>query len=284
MIRSLNVIILSIVYVGLLKGQPLLDEVQLAQLQLEPYKEWFHDGFEAYQTGADAIKNLKSSRKDFTYEIYFGTWCGDSRREVPRFLKMLDDIGVMESRIKLIALDREDGVYKQSPSKYEKDLGIYRVPTFRVLKNGNEVGRIVEYPVESLEADLLSVVEGKAYTPNYHTFPVIDDWLEQGLMSGPNTSIRGLANQLRPHVFHFTELNSVAHVLMDQGKTLEALKVYRMNAYLFNDNATCLVMLARAYNKLGKLDKALNVYKEAWKLEPGDEDIFTEMMEVASSS
>ena len=97
-----------------------------------------------------------------------GTWCKDSRREVPRIYRILDAVGFYEPRLTLINLDRE----KSSPGKEESDLNIHHVPTVILYNNGNEIGRIIEYPVQSLEEDMVAILNGKNYTPNYSDFRV----------------------------------------------------------------------------------------------------------------
>lgn len=267
-----------------IQGQEiLLDKIAIDQLKSEPYKEWYENGYSEYQVADEIRSELSQLNKGVKIEIYFGTWCADSRREVPRFLKIMDEIGVNKSGITLIGVDHADSVYKQSPSKTERELSIYRVPTFRILKSNQEIGRIVEYPIESLESDLLSILNGSKYNPNYRSFPIIDQWLADGILIQPNYSIRGLANQLRIQVYHFGEINSVAHVLLDQSRIDESITLYRINAYLFSDIASCLVMLARAYGKTGNIENALKVYRDAWELEPGDDDIFNELVTLARS-
>jgi hypothetical protein len=96
-----------------------------------------------------------------------GTWCGDSRREVPRMYKILDYCGVKASQIQLVNVSNSDTAYKQSPGHEEKGMDIRRVPDLLVFNNNREQGRIVESPVVSLEKDLLSIVSGAPYEPRY---------------------------------------------------------------------------------------------------------------------
>jgi thiol-disulfide isomerase/thioredoxin len=86
--------------------------------------------------------------------VFLGTWCSDSRREVPHFLKIADQAGIPMSRITLFALDRQ----KQSPDGTAKHYDIDRVPTFVFLKEGEEVGRIVETPKTTLEGDIVAIL------------------------------------------------------------------------------------------------------------------------------
>src|SRR6266498_5266999 len=52
-------------------------------------EEWRtnRDTYEPSETDVHRIASLQESA---TLDVYFGTWCSDSRREVPRLLKVLD--------------------------------------------------------------------------------------------------------------------------------------------------------------------------------------------------
>ena len=86
--------------------------------------------------------------------VFFGTWCSDSRREVPHFLKIADQSGIDSSRIRLYGLDRS----KKSNDGHSDKYHIEKVPTFIFLKNDDEVGRITEKPAGTLEADMLAIL------------------------------------------------------------------------------------------------------------------------------
>jgi thiol-disulfide isomerase/thioredoxin len=100
--------------------------------------------------------------------LFLGTWCGDSQREVPRLYKIFDYCTVKPEQIKLVLVSNHDTAYKQSPTHEEKGLNILRVPTLLVLENGNELNRFVEYPVESLEKDLLKILSKITYKDAYN--------------------------------------------------------------------------------------------------------------------
>ena len=46
-------------------------------------------------------------------------------------------------------------------------MNIHHVPTFILYQNGIEVNRIIETPVESLEKDLIAIIQAKKYSSNY---------------------------------------------------------------------------------------------------------------------
>ncbi len=86
--------------------------------------------------------------------VFLGTWCGDSKREVPRFLRIVDAAGIAMDRVTLYALDRK----KASPEGMEARYQVELVPTFIFLKNESEIGRIVETPRTTLEGDILAIL------------------------------------------------------------------------------------------------------------------------------
>jgi cyclophilin family peptidyl-prolyl cis-trans isomerase/HEAT repeat protein/thiol-disulfide isomerase/thioredoxin len=90
-------------------------------------------------------------------EVYMGTWCSDSLREVPKFLRIVDDLksqfGV-DLPVRYIALDKS----KQEPKALLVGKSIDKVATFIYYRGDQELGRIVERPVAVFEDDLLTVV------------------------------------------------------------------------------------------------------------------------------
>ena len=92
--------------------------------------------------------------RDMDFVIMFGTWCHDSKREVPRMLRILDSAGVRTEQISLIGVDTN----KEEPKGQEKTYNLRNTPTLILLKNGEEVGRIIERPNVSLEADLINLM------------------------------------------------------------------------------------------------------------------------------
>ena len=94
--------------------------------------------------------------------VFLGTWCGDSRREVPRFWKALDIAGSRGAEapfaIHYIGVDRQ----KKEPSAPVTNNNILYVPTFIVSREGREVGRVVEESPNGIEKDLLALLTGQA--------------------------------------------------------------------------------------------------------------------------
>ncbi len=126
-----------------------------AQLTREPYSSWYYKGFDNYQPGTEAInKLLDINTKDLTIKIVMGTWCPDSRREVPRFMKILDIWKFPLINVTFIGVDDA----KLSPVAEYDGLNIQRVPTFIIYQNNIEAGRIIENPKTSLEQDIVNIL------------------------------------------------------------------------------------------------------------------------------
>ncbi|WP_420400787.1 thioredoxin family protein [Flagellimonas sp.] len=147
----------------------LLGKITMEGLRTQPYKDWFQSGHESYVVDSALVELFKTSLQDCHLKLFLGTWCGDSKREVPRFLKILETAGFPMENIDIVALDRRKGKVKTSPTGEERGLNIIRVPTMLFYKNGKEVNRIVESPIESLEEDMAQILSGQPYTPNYAT-------------------------------------------------------------------------------------------------------------------
>ena len=139
----------------------------IADLRQAPFADWFLPNYQAYQPDSLRIPKIKELLKGKTLQIFLGTWCGDSRREVPRMLKILAAAGFDSSKLQLVFVNNTPEQYKKSPGHEEQGKNIVRVPTLIVYKDKTEIGRFIEYPKESIEKDLLKMLQGEPYEPNY---------------------------------------------------------------------------------------------------------------------
>ncbi|MBK8945509.1 MAG: thioredoxin [Ignavibacteriae bacterium] len=116
---------------------------------------WFNVEYKNYLVDTNLINNLKSEIVGKKIKIVLGTWCSDSRREVPRFFKILDSIGFCDDNLTIINVDRT----KNGLTNETVDLNIEFVPTFIILEDDEEIGRIIETPNETLEKDLFEIID-----------------------------------------------------------------------------------------------------------------------------
>ena len=132
------------------------------ELQTGSFGSWFNPNYSEYSVDQSLVEELKPLLQDVDITLFMGTWCGDSKRETPRIYKILDAAGKTQD-IELITVDRA----KTTPQGLEEGKDIKRVPTLILSKDGKELGRIVEYPIESLEADMLKILKGEPYKHAY---------------------------------------------------------------------------------------------------------------------
>ena len=136
----------------------LLGYINPSQLEREPYSTWYLKGFDDYEFNSESInKLLEINKDDLTIKIVMGTWCPDSRREVPRFMRVLNIWQFPLTNVTVLGVDKE----KQCPIGDFDKLDIQRVPTFILYKNNVEAGRIIENPVTSLEQDIVNILTKK---------------------------------------------------------------------------------------------------------------------------
>ena len=122
-----------------------------------PHSEWYIGGRDEYKPDGAVIEKLVPAVSDeLSVLVVIGTWCPDSRREVPRFMKIVDQTGFPAERMTFVGVD----ISKLAPVGGYDTLNIERVPTFIFLKNKVEAGRIIETPVTSLEQDMLNILTG----------------------------------------------------------------------------------------------------------------------------
>ncbi len=135
------------------------------------YSHWFLEEYDSYTPNPEKIKELRKLLKGIKIEIFFGSWCSDSRTHLPHFLKILDEAGMNKTYYKMYAVSHK----KESFYGEEQGRHILYVPTFIFYNNKNvtgqnlEINRIIESPVgDTLEEDMVQILSGQEYTPNYY--------------------------------------------------------------------------------------------------------------------
>ncbi|MDO8897155.1 MAG: thioredoxin family protein, partial [Bacteroidales bacterium] len=65
----------------------------------------YADFYESYVSKNEIIESLKTMVQDVNVTIVLASWCGDSKQQVPAFLKVLDQIGFNENNLLMIGVD-----------------------------------------------------------------------------------------------------------------------------------------------------------------------------------
>ena len=139
-----------------LEEEPILvGRIDWAGLTQNPYADWFIPGYKTYKVDSVALLKLTSSLEDVEIILFMGTWCEDSQVQVPQFYKILDKIHFNLEQLEVIGLEKQEDGLLISPQHEEASLDIGFVPTIIFTRNGKELGRITEYPQQSLEKDMV---------------------------------------------------------------------------------------------------------------------------------
>lgn len=103
--------------------------------------KWYinsHNGYSATPTVLNAMEGAKGK---YQFLVFGGTWCEDTQFILPKFFKLQEQSGIADNDISFIGVTRE----KKSLGNLTHVFNIINVPTIIVLKEGKEVGRVVEY-------------------------------------------------------------------------------------------------------------------------------------------
>ncbi|MBN2175989.1 MAG: thioredoxin family protein [Bacteroidales bacterium] len=117
----------------------------------------FKQEYSQYDPDQRILKKVEPEIYMTSVTIVLGTWCSDSREQVPRFYKILDNLNYNSDMIQVIGVDKN----KQAGNHNIEELRIEKVPTFIFYQNGREIGRIIETPQVTIEKDILKILEQK---------------------------------------------------------------------------------------------------------------------------
>jgi thiol-disulfide isomerase/thioredoxin len=118
--------------------------------------KWYEANQKGYTNPDTAIVGALHRDNTVKYVVFGGTWCGDTQFILPRFFMLQEKAGIADDRITFFGVDRQ----KKSLGNITSALNITNVPTIIVMKNGKEVGRVVEYgKTGKWDKELAEIVE-----------------------------------------------------------------------------------------------------------------------------
>ncbi len=120
---------------------------------LQALPSW-KQAYDAYRPDSAAVAVIKSVKKPVEILVFLGTWCPDSKREVPRLMKALDQAGNPKIRVKYYGVPHGFRENDDTAAQYR----IKAVPTFIVRVGAKEIGRIVERAELGIEQDLAQIL------------------------------------------------------------------------------------------------------------------------------
>ena len=163
--KKIYLLFIAILFTSCSQNQNyLLEEgvVDIDYLKKSPKTYWFNENFENYTVEKINRDNF-SELYNYDIEIFMNTLCHDSQREIPRLIKILNELNIPENKLKIILLNPN----KESKMGYEVNKNITNTPTIIFNLDNTEVNRIVEFPKESLESDILKILNDEDYKHVY---------------------------------------------------------------------------------------------------------------------
>lgn len=237
-------------------------------LRQPPFDTWYNANYDAYTPDSSIIIQLRPELRGKTIEIFMGTWCGDSRREVPRMLKVLHQCGVPPTAVRIINVGRSEHDYKQSPTHEERGRNIHRVPTLIVYQDGKEINRLVESPLKSIEKDLLQIAGKEVYVPKYLGAAWMLQWYDHPDWADHEQDSTRLVAGLKKIVLNRSELDALGRVQLSLQEINKAVFTLKLNTMLFPEESLVLRSFSKALLRKGDTAQA-RLYLEKAAQYPG---------------
>lgn len=127
-------------------------KLDLKALTSDSAYAWFYTGVNKYQPNDNMVNYIKANRDKFNVVALIGTWDEQSRILFPQLYKVMVLAGSPETQMLIFGADEK--LDTGAPTEYK----LKKVPTFIILKEGKELGRITGNVDESIEADIAKIL------------------------------------------------------------------------------------------------------------------------------
>jgi thiol-disulfide isomerase/thioredoxin len=104
-----------------------------------------------YNPDREVVERIKEKIEDTEIKLFTADWCPDCRIQLPRVLFALGD---EDFALEILEVDRN----KKDDSGLSEMMGVMAIPTFIFLKDGVELGRIIERPKGRMEEDIFEIL------------------------------------------------------------------------------------------------------------------------------
>ncbi|MGZ5189922.1 MAG: thioredoxin family protein [Flavisolibacter sp.] len=102
---------------------------------------WYAVNLQGYTPDQNALQALRANKDSINIITFGGTWCSDTKNILPKLFALTDAAGFSQDRVTHIGVDRN----KKTIYHLAEAFNVINVPTIIVMKNGKEIGRVVEY-------------------------------------------------------------------------------------------------------------------------------------------
>ena len=119
------------------------------------HDEQYADGVFSYIPDESALAIFKAVSQPVLIKVFYRTDCVDSIQHVPAFIKTIQLADNPNIEVQYIGVNRP----KDEPAELLEGWEIELVPTFIVLREGEEVGRVIETSKTKIEIDLSEMLQ-----------------------------------------------------------------------------------------------------------------------------
>jgi thiol-disulfide isomerase/thioredoxin len=103
--------------------------------------KWYNGSAASYKPDTATLSAFEKAKGKVQFVVFGGTWCEDTQFILPKFFKLQEMSGVDDNAITFFGVNRN----KKSLASITEAFNIVNVPTIIIMKDGKEVGRVVEY-------------------------------------------------------------------------------------------------------------------------------------------
>jgi thiol-disulfide isomerase/thioredoxin len=105
------------------------------------YSKWYNNSQNSYNPDTATLNAFERAKGKIQFVVFGGTWCEDTQFILPKFFKLQEKAGVPDNTITFFTVNRA----KRSLGSIAEAFNVTLVPTIIVMKEGKEIGRVVEY-------------------------------------------------------------------------------------------------------------------------------------------
>lgn len=245
------------------KLEKLLGHVETTDFEKEPFESWYQRYYSEYIVDTVALDKLVF---DFdSVQVFFGTWCKDSKEHLPAFIKVLERLQQKE-KLRLVGVENISFMYKQSPDGQHFGKNIHRIPTFIFYEASEEIGRIIETPGKSLENDMYALSQG-TYTPNYQIIESIDSIFISVHPDNWEDNLQSILNTFgMPETAD--DFHTWARVLKQNGRIAACKLILETNYALFPSTWFTSFYLGLLHEEMGNVPEAIKYYQKTYEIQP----------------
>ena len=110
-------------------------------IQNDDSYRWYTSSQIGYKPDSATLNAFEGAKKNIQFVVFGGTWCEDTQAVLPKFFRLQEMSGIEDTAITFFAVNRA----KKSLGSITDAFNVKNVPTIIVMKDGKEVGRVVEY-------------------------------------------------------------------------------------------------------------------------------------------